>query len=526
MQRAAIAFGLLCVLPWLYIVWETEPAYVNIDESIYQVTAKRMAAQGEDAYTAGAVNRPPLVFAVYRTANLISPNGTIGYHVIGILFKIAMAAFVALIAERCFGTGYFGLTFFLGIAGHWVEGQFWSVNSEMLATPFVCASVMLLLLYERRIDLWQILVAGAFIGIAGMFKQTCLAMTLIGPAVFIGASKDEFDEKPPVVRQCILWLLGVALPIVGVLMWYAKGDSWSNFLFWTLKADAGYALGEGLPWTHWIFHPYRVAKWTLEWSDSGLGFALFPFFFWISRRNTYFGGRTAEISEFLRSSLNCWLMWGWLLAAFVAIFVGHRRSPQYWYHVYPLVTIALAVCIRECWKRSRAMSTDSWVRALCKGIIAGIAFAGARQAIATGFSERAYLKERAVSGIAKKEALASQVTAEGRLVIWGRLEDTQSYGDLARLPASRYLTADSLKATWHGRSDKFVVTEEKFVEEFLADVNKSAPVAILDLTQSDAMKDRGYKSLSQFQGLQEWLKGYEAQKNPAFPGATVYVLRK
>jgi 4-amino-4-deoxy-L-arabinose transferase-like glycosyltransferase len=320
------------------------------DEGGYAYIASRLDAH-ELPYRDWIDQKPPGIFWIYRAALTLPLESVRAVHLVAILVSAASSCALFFLARR-FVSSFWAFSasaaFALFSADPFIEGT--AANTEIfMLLPLLLSQIVFLRVLDKtshRIVL--IVLCGALIGIATIFKQVAAVNwpLLIGLFPILIASEDRWRRT---VRFGAWLTLGVLTVwwVVAVYFWWH--DALTQFLSTAFAYNFEYV--SSLNWTD---------RWRLS-SETLTRLAHSELFLWIL-------SATGLVAAFYRrENISLLFVGGWIAASLVAVGASGYFFPHYFQQLLP--PLILAAVIGAQWLEQSRRWRNIWIPRLLLTVI-------------------------------------------------------------------------------------------------------------------------------------------------------------
>jgi energy-converting hydrogenase Eha subunit C len=461
------------------------------DAQVYSVVAIEMLHGGRP-YIDAIERKPPLLFTLYEAILSVGgPYNPYPLQLTALLWTLATMGVIHLLMRRLFDPAT-GLTAALlyGLFMAWGDYRNLALNGELLMNLPVAIAVAITLGPSRYRLRPELLLAGALVAVAFLFKQPSgiaalpLGLYLLHPA-YRAARRLSWTDA--IVQGTLLTMGFVGVfTLTALILW--KGGNLREAVYWTvLSQGAAFGVRSWVYWDRALSNSILFVLCTfplLLTATLSVGEARRSDGFWSARRAEYFA----------------------LLMLLGVSVIGTGANGQFLYHYYlqlilPLVLLA-APMVNAIWRRSRSFALPllrphvftAWLALSALGFLV---------ADAVGLS-----RNRAAS--ASAQYVKAHSTEEDRLFVWGQgTRMTGMYLDAERRPASRYIASFPLTGHIFGSPvswDPNFDTSDRIVpgswENLRQDFERHPPRYIID---TDAVRARPVYRMSKYPYLQAYV---------------------
>jgi len=441
---AALALGVLLALRLPTI----QTPILNVDEADFAVEAGSLLDGGRP-YVDFVEKKPPLIYAAYAGAlSLVGRYNLPGVRLLLLGYVLATALVLGAITRRLFGPRAAWLVppLYAAMVSAGPPMDVHAANPETFFLLPLLVGTRLALSARAGTPgpgLRRLLGAGAFLGVASLFKQQAaiqlpvLLLALLagdaedgvsagGPATAPARSRWAFLRGLPSharVRSAGALAAGFAAVWLVTLVVLAAIGSLGEFIYWTIDVNRYYiANGNNLPDSVNRFRrsvAMLVSFLPLVWI-AGLGGLV-----WHLRRHRW------------RRPL----LLLWLVGSLVPIVLGGRFFPHYFLQLFPPVVVLAAGFLAALW--DRAVGAPSWRRKMV-GIGAGIGAALVVVSAVRLESKMSFFRDPDVLSVPhatrRARAMAAYVrehtAPDARILVWGY--GSALYHLAERRPATRF----------------------------------------------------------------------------------------
>jgi hypothetical protein len=213
MALAAVALLVLSLPAFLRPLLADMPFYAHIADKLLN---------GGRLYQDALDTKPPFIFLHYAIVfRLFGENNASAVKAITMLF-VGTTAWLMVRIRRSLAPGdsrpeLVALLFVLASFSGWGE-DFLSSNTEILANLFIVAGVYGLVADDFAYRAWRLLLAGAAIGIACLYRFQSGGVVL-AYLLLLAARPTQFRSTR--IRRAVWLGAGLAVPVAGLVAWYA-----------------------------------------------------------------------------------------------------------------------------------------------------------------------------------------------------------------------------------------------------------------------------------------------------------------
>ena len=419
---------------------------LNVDEADFAVEAGSLLDGGRP-YVDFVEKKPPLIYVAYAAAlSLVGRYDLPGLRLLLLSYVLATALVLAAIARRLSGSraAWIAPPLYAAMVSAGPPMDVHTANPEtFFLLPLLVGTRLAL---SKRSEgpapgLSRLLAAGAFVGIASLFKQQAgiqlpiLVASLLVSGAGAPTVSAPFAHTPepdarglwrrawthPRIRAAAALAAGFAAIWLATLAVLAAIGSLGEFFYWTVEVNRYYiANGNNLPDS---VDRFRRSLWLL---------ASFLPLVWLAG----LGGLAWHLG---RHRWRSPLLPLWLGGSLIPIVLGGRFFPHYYLQLFPALVLLAAAALAALW--DRAAAARSWPRALVAGGVAAglVAFTGVRLE-----SKMSLFRDPEILAIPhatpRARALAAYVrehtAPDARILVWGY--GSALYHLAQRRPATRF----------------------------------------------------------------------------------------
>lgn len=461
-------------------VYFEEPAFVNLDESVYMTIAE-VANQGGILYKDAVDRKPPGLFWIYQLHGWLFGDWNIhSLHFLYFLIQLVFAVWIWRWTQDrwCF-------LMVAAYSGAFPQGIV-SVNAEFLMLLALIPGFFLLKKWSG--SLVQAGAIGALFAVAILIKQVAGLPILLMLLMWVGLEFLRRSWSSPFWRDlgilCLGGCLGGFLVFGSVAVYFWSNNAWSQFLLHNVWSGIRY-MGEQVDIESNAPSTWRaifgvLVSWSLIWML-------------VARRMLRFKTWNSEI--LLAGSL----FLGLLLTAFLSgRNYSHYFIPIVWTSVFLIAGLG-----EELWQSTSGRWTrvGIWVMLLLPwGMYSSINLMEQRLGIAQSFS-----KPVQAEMLSAAREIRSITRPEERILVWGMA--AQLYVLAERGASGRYIFSDFVSGRLAGLHSPVSRPFEGAMEEYLEDLKNPRTVLFVD-TATAGINDYQFFPLSRFPELQAIVEEY------------------
>ncbi len=437
---------------------------IESDEGIFGACAVRQLALGGWPLTNCTDIKPPGIFAVYEIVYSIfgsySSYGVRIAAVIGMLFAAGMIGHVAKTLANA-AAGYIAAGLFLLVC---TLGQsYMALKTEMFSLAFVFVALSAIYHFQATGKKKALLLAGAAVGIATLFKQPAiLMMAACGFSLIFDAKKK--GSASACISNMFLLAVGLLMPLLPVAGLYYISGHWAEFyqqmwqrplLYATHKSASVHLAGTLLGAAYAMIWPALVV------SICAIGV--------LTRERR---GETVALPQVK------WILLPYFVVACIIISLGKHFFPAYFIFGWPFVIIAIAMSYRN-------MSTQG-LRDIWRKDKIGTAALGLSLilAVVLSLNQVRLLKQLDAFGRKTGAEILAYAHPQDQLYVWGYVPEL--YMATQRAPASRFVVTSILFGYFHDTSNRLpVYGGMKYVlagdwDRFMQDLTQARSFLLVD----------------------------------------------
>jgi 4-amino-4-deoxy-L-arabinose transferase-like glycosyltransferase len=299
---------------------------LDVDEASH-IVGSWAWLRGRHLYVGFVDNKPPLLYVYYALAQLLFGRGMFAVHLVTVLFTVPA---IAMGVSSCFGHDRRGLTaglVFLVASATYLAHDMHAANCELLLLLPATWAVAVLRDEDRAVAPGWLLLAGALVGLAALFKQQALAwLPALGFVVALAARR----RRRSLLLTASTLFVGVALPLLATWAIFAVRGEGDALVYWTLTYNFSYAQ-----------QPMAAAEVGLRFAKYFLPFLAATIGLWV-----WLPAGWGGLSRHQRG-----LTGGTLVASVPIAFIGFRMYPHYFVPFYVPLALTTAPSLARLFAR-------------------------------------------------------------------------------------------------------------------------------------------------------------------------------
>ena len=481
------------------------PSLYNSDEGYYGIIAND-TLDGGTFYQTAVDTKPPGIYYIYVAVfKLAGKNNLFAVHVLAILVVAATALVVRRIGARV-GDDWAGAWSGIGYAVFlhaYKPGDTLTVNTEIFACLFLSLSVLAFLQGERKAGWDWMLISGALVGVATLFRQPS-AVTLGALLVSLAYAWliPRYQSLGRVLAAGSSVVTGFISVIAALALCYWWQGNLHDAYLWAWAFAVRYVEAETtIPYVLKrlvTLHLVVMLCWGLLW---------------------YFGIR--QIIQTLRSfrrrtavPTDQVLLISWLILNYLAIFIGWRFPGHYHLPVLLPLSILAGQAFSRFVTEQRRSPQPRW-----RWIRAAIIVAAFLPAI--GFLVGAFVvRKQTLNFLPIVQHIVNETNPNDRIFVWGSCPQLYSFSD--RRMATRFVSCTHLVGAYASRPREETDKGKSLIpgtwEMFQSDWEAHPPKLIIDMSTVDHFW--AAHPMTRYPVLRAFLEQYRVEA--VIDGKTIY----